>query len=45
MGHLTGKDIYDRLEDKIDNFPFRVNNNRALIDILKGLYQQYLPRE
>ena len=38
MGHLTGKDIYRELGDKLDSLPFRVNKNRALFNILKELY-------
>ena len=38
MGHLVGKEIYQKLGDKIDSLPFRVNKNKALINILKELY-------
>jgi NAD-dependent dihydropyrimidine dehydrogenase PreA subunit len=38
MGHLVGKEIYRKLEDKIDTLPFRVNKNIAFLNILKELY-------
>ncbi len=38
MGHLAGKEIYQKLGDKIDSLPFRVNKNKALFNILKELY-------
>ncbi len=38
MGHLAGKDIYQKLGDKIDSLPFRVNKSEALFNILKVLY-------
>jgi len=38
MGHLVGKEIYQKLGDKIDRLPFRVNKNKALFNILKELY-------
>lgn len=38
MGHLVGKEIYQKLGDKIDNLPVRVNKNKALFNILKELY-------
>jgi NAD-dependent dihydropyrimidine dehydrogenase PreA subunit len=38
MGHLTGKDIYQKLGNKIDNLPFRVSKNDAFFKILKALY-------
>jgi hypothetical protein len=38
MGHLVGKEIYQKLGDKIDSLPFRVNKNKALFNILKELY-------
>ena len=38
MGHLTGKEIYRQLGDKLDNLPFRVNKSQALFNILKALY-------
>jgi NAD-dependent dihydropyrimidine dehydrogenase PreA subunit len=38
MGHLVGKGIYQKLGDKIDNLPVRVNKNKALFNILKELY-------
>ncbi|TAL64024.1 MAG: 4Fe-4S dicluster domain-containing protein [Bacteroidetes bacterium] len=38
MGHLAGKEIYQKLGDKIDNLPFRINKNDALFNILKVLY-------
>ena len=38
MGHLVGKEIYQKLGDKIDNLSFRVYKNKALFDILKELY-------
>ena len=38
MGHLVGKEIYQKLGDKIDSLPFRVNKNKALFKILKELY-------
>jgi ferredoxin len=38
MGHLSGKDIYNHLENKIDSLPFRVNKSKAFLRILKELY-------
>jgi len=38
MGHLVGKEIYQKLGDKIDSLPFRVNKNTAFFNILKALY-------
>ncbi len=38
MGHLVGKEIYQKLGDKIDNLSVRVNKNKALFNILKTLY-------
>ena len=38
MGHLAGKEIYQKLGDKIDSLPFRVNKNTAFFNILKALY-------
>jgi NAD-dependent dihydropyrimidine dehydrogenase PreA subunit len=38
MGHLVGKEIYQKLGDKIDNLSVRVNKNKALFNILKELY-------
>jgi NAD-dependent dihydropyrimidine dehydrogenase PreA subunit len=38
MGHLVGKDIYQKLGDKIDTLPFRVSKSQALFNILKALY-------
>jgi len=38
MGHLVGKEIYQKLGDKIDNLPVRVNKNKALFNILKELF-------
>jgi len=38
MGHLVGKEIYQKLGDKIDSLPYRINKNKALFNILKELY-------
>ena len=38
MGHLVGKEIYQKLGDKIDSLPFRVNKNTVFFKILKALY-------
>ena len=38
MGHLVGKEIYQKLGDKIDSLPFRVSKNTAFFNILKALY-------
>jgi ferredoxin len=38
MGHLVGKEIFQRLGDKIDCLPCRINKNAALFNILKALY-------
>ncbi|MGD0753949.1 MAG: 4Fe-4S dicluster domain-containing protein [Bacteroidales bacterium] len=38
MGHLVGKEIYQKLGDKIDNLSVRVNKNKALFNVLKELY-------
>ena len=38
MGHLAGKEIYQKLGDKIDNLSVRVNKNKVLFNILKELY-------
>jgi len=38
MGHLVGKEIYQKLGDKIDTLPFRINKSEALFNILKVLY-------
>ena len=38
MGHLAGKEIYQKLGDKIDSLPFRVLKNKELYAILKTLY-------
>jgi NAD-dependent dihydropyrimidine dehydrogenase PreA subunit len=38
MGHLVGKEIYQKLGDKIDNLSVRINKNKALFNILKELY-------
>ena len=38
MGHLTGKEIYQHLGDKLDSLPFRVSKNKELYAILKSLY-------
>ena len=38
MGHLVGKEIYQKLGDKIDNLSVRVNKNKTLFNILKELY-------
>ena len=38
MGHLVGKEIYQKLGDKIDSLPFRVNKNTVFFNILKALY-------
>lgn len=38
MGHLAGKEIYQKLGDKIDNLSVRVNKNKLLFNILKELY-------
>ena len=38
MGHLAGKEIYQKLGKKIDNLFFRVKQNEALFNILKELY-------
>ena len=38
MGHLSGKEVYQQLGDRIDNLPFRVNKSQALFNILKVLY-------
>lgn len=40
MGHLVGKDIYQKLGDKIDSLPFRVYKNNKLFHILKELYSK-----
>jgi ferredoxin len=38
MGHLAGKEIYDKLKDKLDGLAFRTGNNKELYSILKALY-------
>lgn len=38
MGHLAGKDIYQKLGDKIDSLTVRVNKSEKLFNILKELY-------
>jgi Zn-dependent oligopeptidase len=38
MCHLVGKEIYQNLSDRIDNLHYRINNNKALFNILKELY-------
>lgn len=38
MGHITGKDIYRRLGEKIDNLTIKAPWNEALHGILKNLY-------
>ena len=38
MGHIVGKEIYQKLGDKIDSLPYRINKNKALFNILKELY-------
>lgn len=38
MGHFAGKEIYQRLGDKLDNLPFRVSKNKELYAILKSIY-------
>lgn len=38
MGHLVGKEIYQKLGDKLDTLPFRVKKSEALFNILKALY-------
>jgi NAD-dependent dihydropyrimidine dehydrogenase PreA subunit len=38
MGHLVGKEIYQKLGDKIDSLPFRVSKNNAFFKILNALY-------
>jgi hypothetical protein len=38
MGHLVGKEIYQKLGDKIDNLSVRINKNKTLFTILKELY-------
>jgi len=38
MGHLSGKEIYRKLGDKVDNLSFRVNKSQPLYNILKELY-------
>ena len=38
MGHLVGKEIYQKLGDKIDSLSFRVNKNTVFFNILKALY-------
>jgi ferredoxin len=38
MGHLAGKEIFQKLEDKLDSLPFRVSKSRELYQILKALY-------
>lgn len=40
MGHLSGKDIYGQLGDKLDTLPFRVNRSQALYNILRALYTE-----
>ena len=38
MGHLAGKEIYQKLGDKIDTLAFRVHKSKELFNILKALY-------
>lgn len=38
MGHIGGKEIYQKLGDKIDKLSVRVNKNKVLFSILKELY-------
>lgn len=38
MGHLAGKEIYQKLGDKLDNLPFRISKNKELYSILRSLY-------
>ncbi len=38
MGHLVGKEVYQKLGDKIDSLSYRVNKSKALFSILKELY-------
>ena len=38
MGHLSGKEIYQHLGDKLDSLPFRVSKNKEFYAIIKSLY-------
>jgi hypothetical protein len=40
MGHIIGKDIYQKLGDKIDNLTVRTPFNRAFHNILKELFTE-----
>ncbi|MBF0397718.1 MAG: 4Fe-4S dicluster domain-containing protein [Desulfobacterales bacterium] len=40
MGHITGKDIYRKLGEKIDNLTIRAPWNEALYKIFKTLYSE-----
>ena len=38
MGHLVGKDIYNKLGNKLENLTYRAPYNKAMYDIVKELY-------
>jgi hypothetical protein len=38
MGHLAGKELYKKLQSKIDGYTVRTPWNQALYDLLKELY-------
>jgi hypothetical protein len=38
MGHLAGKDIYKKLENKIDGLTIRTLSNKVFRNILEELY-------